>query len=716
MSAVAGVGVIDIVPNMQGLGTSLAAASGPLKSGLSTLAKTIGVTLGGAALVSFAKSSVAAFDELEAASQRLAYGLDKIGQGGSLDSVLAWAKSFSLATGINEATIVDMASKLQNMGQAFFAAAGPSASGLLDKLTQGLTDMGAAIGKTAGLLMRSLAPAILNAPEKAVPMLQKYGALTDEQATKVLALVAAGKKQAATTLEITAIQTKYNGAAAATATLTDKLKNVWNQLNITVGGFLNEVLSKAVDRLGEMNPIMKELAAAIGLASIAMVALNGISNSFIGTAITKMLVGLRGLIVEFALVADIEGVAAAATGVFGAALGLLATPAVAFTLALAGVGLAVVKVMGLMNKSKGEGQQWADSILAGKFSVTQLNDAVQKVTGNTSLSDWWNGDKITLDAFKASVDDLITKFQKVPGVLSATDAAQIKYDLSLGDGAGAAGILDRALVRYNATLDSSRSHLDAAGKAVRNFGNMTTGDLKSFASGIANALDPVSGAITDMTGTFSDSAKKVAASFGKMVDAAKRWARDISIINNSGLTDAQKKVLLANQQLGDAWVRGGAKIKQSIVANINQLGQAQGKIDDVKRAVLGVPPLHIDTSQAIGNVNSLRNAVEQLIAALARVHLPANGLGGSSAQGPRGPGGATGAIVTKPTWSLIGEAGPEALIPLNRMPGARALPSGDLGRSEVRGRMGGTLHMIDWRTGMVSLEAEVDWADATSGW
>jgi hypothetical protein len=38
--------------------------------------------------------------------------------------------------------------------------------------------------------------------------------------------------------------------------------------------------------------------------------------------------------------------------------------------------------------------------------------------------------------------------------------------------------------------------------------------------------------------------------------------------------------------------------------------------------------------------------------------------------------GATGAIVTKPTLSLIGEAGPEAVVPLNQMPGASPLPAG----------------------------------------
>ena len=43
--------------------------------------------------------------------------------------------------------------------------------------------------------------------------------------------------------------------------------------------------------------------------------------------------------------------------------------------------------------------------------------------------------------------------------------------------------------------------------------------------------------------------------------------------------------------------------------------------------------------------------------------------------------GAVGGIVTKPTMALIGEAGPEALVPLNTMPGAS--PLGGLGGANI---------------------------------
>jgi len=45
--------------------------------------------------------------------------------------------------------------------------------------------------------------------------------------------------------------------------------------------------------------------------------------------------------------------------------------------------------------------------------------------------------------------------------------------------------------------------------------------------------------------------------------------------------------------------------------------------------------------------------------------------------------GATGGIVTQPTFALIGEAGPEAVVPLNQMPGASPLPNGHGGGTPI---------------------------------
>ncbi len=57
------------------------------------------------------------------------------------------------------------------------------------------------------------------------------------------------------------------------------------------------------------------------------------------------------------------------------------------------------------------------------------------------------------------------------------------------------------------------------------------------------------------------------------------------------------------------------------------------------------------------------------------------------------PQGASGGIVRRPTLAIIGEAGPEAVVPLNRTPGSSPLPSGVLRGSSARQRSQPTIHV-----------------------
>jgi len=67
---------------------------------------------------------------------------------------------------------------------------------------------------------------------------------------------------------------------------------------------------------------------------------------------------------------------------------------------------------------------------------------------------------------------------------------------------------------------------------------------------------------------------------------------------------------------------------------------------------------------------------------------------GNGARGLNPPHGASGGIVTRPTLAMIGEAGPEAVIPLNSTPGSSAL-----------GGMGGIT--INVQAGLVSTPAQI---------
>jgi hypothetical protein len=109
--------------------------------------------------------------------------------------------------------------------------------------------------------------------------------------------------------------------------------------------------------------------------------------------------------------------------------------------------------------------------------------------------------------------------------------------------------------------------------------------------------------------------------------------------------------------------------------------------------------------QAIWNwIQKIANAIPNLVNKIPGVGI-AKKIGGWL--NPFGEG-QEGAIVTRPTWSLIGEAGPEALIPLNRMPGARPLPESGGGRG--RGAMFGDIHInVGGRGTPQDISRELSW-------
>jgi TP901 family phage tail tape measure protein len=104
-----------------------------------------------------------------------------------------------------------------------------------------------------------------------------------------------------------------------------------------------------------------------------------------------------------------------------------------------------------------------------------------------------------------------------------------------------------------------------------------------------------------------------------------------------------------------------------------ETSEAQSKVRGYTEDVKSIPNnwqtlVVAQTDVATARINAYRQAI---------LSLPQNWqtsvvahTSGSAARG------ATGGIVTRPTMALIGEAGPEAVIPLNRTPGSRPLPGG----------------------------------------
>lgn len=145
--------------------------------------------------------------------------------------------------------------------------------------------------------------------------------------------------------------------------------------------------------------------------------------------------------------------------------------------------------------------------------------------------------------------------------------------------------------------------------------------------------------------------------------------------------------------------------------------------DEARQSMVDAATAYADTTGAAQGTNAWISAViaslGQQAAALDPSSLLYQAIQGYIAQlkniptyvettfGIKGPGavtigpapkvrGATGGIVTRPTVALIGEAGPEAVIPLNRTPGASPLPtSTDAGPLVVNVRIDGSVYGVD---------------------
>jgi phage-related tail protein len=150
----------------------------------------------------------------------------------------------------------------------------------------------------------------------------------------------------------------------------------------------------------------------------------------------------------------------------------------------------------------------------------------------------------------------------------------------------------------------------------------------------------------------------------------------------------QEQAALDYKQAVDEFGQAMVDAKGDTDAQSQALIDIKGKMLDYLESVQGVPPSKQTEILALIDQGKLDEA-ERLLNALARtrtatVQAGVGQFSGSSGSGS-GSGGnksgkvgvaADGGVVTRATLAMIGEAGPEAVVPLSQMPGARALGGG----------------------------------------
>jgi hypothetical protein len=272
----------------------------------------------------------------------------------------------------------------------------------------------------------------------------------------------------------------------------------------------------------------------------------------------------------------------------------------------------------------------------------------------------------TTEASEAAVSGL----EKFGGVVGLVADAQTQLEETIAEANAAlleqAGILQEQIDAQRAAADSAFALRDAEA------------DLAEKVGGANEAMKEADGDLYKVRAVLDD----VAQSAGEVADGAVRIWEEQAKANGTTLTAIQRQDLWNRRMIESASTLEGPMRDAVLdyVANVNgippeKLSEIKALLDDGKVA---------EAEAALNGVSRTRDTAVKAAAFTDQAerdltHLARNRNARITAAVVRGQGqidgvGATGGIVTQPTVALIGEAGPEAVIPLSRTPGSSPLP------------------------------------------
>jgi hypothetical protein len=259
------------------------------------------------------------------------------------------------------------------------------------------------------------------------------------------------------------------------------------------------------------------------------------------------------------------------------------------------------------------------------------------------------------------------------------DAAQAEIAKYVESQYSAQDAIDEAIeaqVRQNEELDEQRDRFEAAADAVYS--------LHDAEYAAAKAIEEANDALKTEGGNLYEIRQKgeqAAQSIGKLADE-QVVATGVTRDSAQGQRVWTEKMLESAATLSGplqrevlAYTARMNGVPEEKITHLNAQDNAIGALTDHLYR-LGLVPREVTTRLRVTGQTVTRNGD------VIGLHAPANS--------NQVRWGATGGIVTKPTLAVIGEAGPEAVLPLSGAPGARPLPGG----------MGGTNINITVNAGM----------------
>jgi hypothetical protein len=311
------------------------------------------------------------------------------------------------------------------------------------------------------------------------------------------------------------------------------------------------------------------------------------------------------------------------------------------------------------------------SVLAARDQHLKLEEAQLAAAASTAFfGDESAKAEAAAKAQAEATKELAEDLEAFDGLVGLVSGAQTQLEETIS--AANEAMLEQAAILQE-QIDAQRAAADSA-FAFRD----AEDDLVEKVLGANEAMKEADGDLRKVRAVLDD----VAQSSGGVADAAVRVWEEQAKANGVTLTATQKQDLWNRSMVQTASTLDGP-MRDAVLdylANVNgippekvseikalldegKVAEAETALNDASRAREAAVTAEALTAQAEIDLNNLaRNRTARITPAVIRGQGQIDGVG------------ATGGIVTQPTVALIGEAGPEAVVPLSRTPGSSPLP------------------------------------------
>lgn len=608
-----------------------------LKSGLMTTGKAIGVGVAaaGAAAALFGKSAIdAATESYKLGRQTEAIVKATGGAAGmTAKQIDDLAMSMSMKVGVDDEAI----KKSMNILLTFRQVRNEAGKGndIFNRASSAMMDLANVFGSSdaaAKMLGKALSD-----PVKGVTALQRAGVnFSQAQKDQIKALVESGQTLEAQKLILAEVENQVGGTAAATATAGDRLKVVFGNFMEEVGGALLDVFNKVADVLvNKVLPVMSEMWKE---------ALPKIKDAFqkirervepVAKALAERLQPVLEAIGSW--VKENGDVVLAFFMALGAAAGIAAIAALGLaiaglfnpvTLIIIGIAALVAGIVMLYKKS----DKFREIVSKAFETVKKIWNSLQDAFDNGKFDGFISEAKKLLSGLK---DAFATAFEAIAAVV----ATIVAFISDIWDRFGS-HLIDHFVTAWRAIFQVLRGVIQFFRGIFQIIAGIFTGDWSKLWEGVKNVFGGIWNVIV---GTVKYAINLISTVIGLGIAT-------ISSVWSSvwgGLTGI----------VASAW----NGILGAIKAGWNGFAGFMNRVLDVLTAPLRLLGDHVP---GMGWLKSL-----------AGIRIPTfdGGGGGGPVEGRTTyqAGGVTrfadGGLVTQPTRALIGEAGPEAVIPLREL-------------------------------------------------